>query len=53
MYQHKIAKSKILMKNVLKKQFNPAILMAKRKADKICKLNILSVLNYLKHKAKQ
>ncbi|XP_043522519.1 protein PFF0380w-like [Frieseomelitta varia] len=53
MYQHKIAKSKILMKNVLKKQFNPPILMAKRKTDKICKLNTLSVLNYLKHKAKQ
>lgn len=51
MYQHKITESRILMKNILRKQFNPPILIIK-KTDKICKLNTSSVLNYLKHKAK-
>lgn len=46
----RIEKSKILMKNILKSQFNLPILIAKRRSDKICKLTKKSVLSYLKDK---
>lgn len=46
----RIEKSKILMKNILKSQFNPPILITKRRLDKICKLTKKSILSYLKDK---
>lgn len=46
----RIEKSKILMKNILKSQFNPPILVTKRRLDKICKLTKKSILSYLKDK---
>lgn len=46
----RIEKSKILMKNILKSQFNPPILITKRSLDKICKLTKKSILSYLKDK---
>lgn len=46
----RIEKSKILMKNILKSQFNPPILIIKRRLDKIWKLTKKSILSYLKDK---
>lgn len=46
----RIEKSKILMKNILKSQFNLPILITKRRLDKICKLTKKSILSYLKDK---
>lgn len=46
----RIEKSKILMKNILKSQFNPPILIIKRRLDKIWKLTKKNILSYLKDK---
>lgn len=49
-YDKQMEQSKILMQNILQKEFSPPILITKKLKGKICKLSSISILRYLRSK---